>query len=68
MNLATILVVLCLAAAAAAGFHIIAVVSAQGKTTDRLLQSIEKQKQEQQEILTSALQAQQTPTFSQPMV
>ena len=28
-----------LAAAAAAGFHIIAVVSAQGKTTDRLLQS-----------------------------
>ena len=36
--------------------------------SDRLLQSIEKQKQEQQEILTSALQAQQTPTFSQPMV
>ncbi len=36
--------------------------------SDRLLQSIEKQKQEQQEILTSALQAQQPPTFSQPMV
>lgn len=36
--------------------------------SDRLLQSIEKQKQEQQEILASALQAQQNQAFSQQMV